>query len=286
MRQHVVPLLALNSRLIPAVRALFAALFPSRVLLTDLPAASAPRRHVLLLSPDAVASLDLPRPPLLLLGILTDLASLDLIAGLPCRTALLLLGAASSSGLETRLQAALRVSGLLPYHVAPAGPAPHSRSALTVRTTVIPLSEPQAALREELVDFLSTRWSQAKTAEGVLEGVYVVVRTVDQLAIAARQACVVPAQTSSLRCGLTCRVDWPAWLWCPSTPSPYECVLSSHFSVRCYCTQPTRKRAIQALLKDSLDPVAPYFTFQLPLSVYGLCAPPPDYVVFCVNGEQ
>lgn len=60
------------------------------------------------------------------------------------------------------------------------------------------------------------------------------------------------------------RLAWPCWLWSLSTPSPYESVLSSVFSIQCYNTQPLRHREIRALLGDQVDPPAPYVELSFP----------------------
>lgn len=60
------------------------------------------------------------------------------------------------------------------------------------------------------------------------------------------------------------RIDWPRWLWAPSIPSPYECILSSVFSILSYNTQPLRKREVQALLADPTDLPRSYREYSIP----------------------
>lgn len=60
------------------------------------------------------------------------------------------------------------------------------------------------------------------------------------------------------------RLEWPLWLWAPSIPSPYECILSSVFSVLSYNTRPLRKREVQALLGDPADLPRSYKQFSIP----------------------
>lgn len=59
-------------------------------------------------------------------------------------------------------------------------------------------------------------------------------------------------------------LSWPRWLWVPSTPSPYESILSSVFSIFSYITQPLLKREVQTLLGDATDRPRSYYVISVP----------------------
>ena len=59
-------------------------------------------------------------------------------------------------------------------------------------------------------------------------------------------------------------LSWPRWLWVPSTPSPYESILSSVFSIFSYITQPLLKREVQTLLGDATDRPRSYYVLSVP----------------------
>ena len=50
----------------------------------------------------------------------------------------------------------------------------------------------------------------------------------------------------------------------PSTPSPYESILSSVFSIFAFITQPLLKREVQALLGDTADRPRSYHILSVP----------------------
>ena len=73
-----------------------------------------------------------------------------------------------------------------------------------------------------------------------------------------------PSDHVSLRFLVHCSLSWPRWLWVPSTPSPYESILSSVFSIFSYISHPLLKREVQALLGDAADRPRSYHVLSIP----------------------